>query len=135
MKKIIVVSMLGLFLSGCTVPHTKTELKNYPLIKNELLKGNYQKLARCWDENAKKQNIDFKNATFITLYAELGIAEITIGGGDLTYGMIILEKESDSKTIMSAYGTGDLKTAIMNWASVIRKCSSSIENKTLTNHN
>jgi len=123
MRRITIYALLGLFLTGCTAPYTKSKLKNYPLIENELLEGNYQKLARCWDENAKKENIDFKNATFITLYSELGIAEITIGGGDLTYGMIILEKESDSKTRMYAYGTGALKTTIMDWVKVIRKCS------------
>ena len=112
-------------LFGCTIMKTKQDLKRAELRQeNIVLRGNYQALLKCWDDNAEKQTIDFVNQTISQIYPDLGIAEILLGGADGTYAVIIeLKRETADRTIVNAYGTGYLGAQrLPEWLDVLRSC-------------
>ena len=76
-------------------------------------------MARYWDDNAEKQTIDFKGASYLTIQKEEGRAEITIGNGPY-YGLIELKRLDDATTEVASYSWGYMANRIAEWMELIR---------------
>lgn len=114
------VVFLFMLISGCSlVPpaFTKNEMKE-SYIEKFVRDGNYKYLAKYWDDNAKKAMIDWKSATYLQIWDDQGVAEITIGTGPY-YGMIELIDMGD-KTMVVSYGRGGLAGRVKEWMDLIR---------------
>ena len=126
---VLVIAAMTSQLVGCTVMKTKQERRNAESKQeNVVLRGNYQALLKCWDDNAEKQSIDFVNQTFSQVYQDLGIAEITVGGAFGRYAVYIeLKRDTVDRTIVNAYGTGYLGASkVPEWLSLLNSCQSKI---------
>lgn len=127
-KLIVLVSAL---LSGCTsmisVPRDSKDALRYASdVKEEnvIFNSNYQAIAKCWEEKSEKPRIDFSNATYLNIYSDLGIAEITVKTSGGYFVFIEILKVSDDRTKVNAYGMGQLgRSNIPNWLSIMRACS------------
>ncbi|WP_233080237.1 hypothetical protein [Rheinheimera soli] len=123
--------LFSIFLSGCSlngiVPrNSKDALRYASEVKEENLvfNSNYQAIAKCWDEKAEKPSIDFSNATYLNIYSDLGIAEITVKTTDGYFIFVEVLKVSDEQSKVNAYGLGQMsKTFIPNWLSIMGACS------------
>ncbi|GGI16406.1 hypothetical protein GCM10008066_03800 [Oxalicibacterium faecigallinarum] len=96
----------------------KAKLKEEPT-SSFVKDRNYKVLAKYWDDNATKQTIDFKGASFMTIWESDQIAEITIGNGPY-YGMIELRALSDTSTKVTTFERGTLSSRIQEWADLIK---------------
>ncbi len=125
------VVLFSILLSGCSsmisVPRdSKDALRYASEVKEEnlIFNSNYQAIAKCWDEKAEKQRIDFSNATYLNIYSDLGVAEITVKTSGGYFVFIEALKVSDEQSKVNAYGMGQIgKTNIPNWLSIMRACS------------
>jgi hypothetical protein len=117
--RVIFVLFLSIITVGCaTIPATtKADMAN-KLITESRKTGNYLKLAHYWDDHAKKVTIDFKSATYLSIWENEGIAEITIGNGPY-YGMIKLIALDKNNTLIKCYAWGSLSGKITEWKNLI----------------
>lgn len=137
MKKIILPLIVGFLLAGCssmvTIPReSKNALRYAPdvIVESKNFHGNYQYLAKCWDERAEKQKVDFSNATYMKIYSELELAEIVVqwdGFGDTGFGVLIeIKKTNPTESIVNAYGMGAIgHKKIPEWLSILESCGNS----------
>ena len=116
---VITIALLG--LSGCvTVPtFTKAEIAQKHSSKTFVKKGNYLNLAQYWDDNAEKYMIDFKGASFLTVWEKARKAEITLGNGPY-YGLIELTYIDENTTQVTVFAWGGDASSIRKWADLIR---------------
>jgi hypothetical protein len=120
--RFLVAFVLALTLAGCTIPvMTKVEIKDKPVSEFQK-KSNYLSLARYWDDHAEKQTIDFKGASFLTVWDREGKAEITIGNGPY-YGMIELIKLDEQTTLVRCYSWDFMAKRIEEWKQLIQNAS------------
>jgi len=113
----IIVVLVG--LSGCIVPTlTKAEIARKHPSETFVKKGNYQDLARYWDDHAKKARLDFASASFLRIWEKDRKAEITYGNGPY-YGLIDLTYIDENVTSVTFYAWG-LGSPIRKWADLIR---------------
>lgn len=132
LKKVVLFSFL---LNGCSsmisVPReSKDALRYVSEVKEEnlIFNSNYQAIAKCWDEKAEKHRIDFSNATYLNIYSDLGVAEITIKTSSGYFVFIEVLKVSDEQSKVNAYGVGQIgRTDIPSWLSIIGACSRGIQ--------
>lgn len=90
-------------LSGCTIPlFIKAEIAQKHQGESFIKKKNYLSLAQYWDNNAKKQMIDFKSASYLAIWEHDKKAEITIGNGPY-YGLIELVSLDNDTTKITYY--------------------------------
>ena len=116
--RIMLAVLIALFLSSCTTPvSTKPEAQSH-LISTTTKRLNYLDLARYWDLHAEKQTIDFKGASYLTIWEKEGVAEITIGNGPY-YGLIELVKVDQSSTIVKTYAWGYFTKRMIEWRDLI----------------
>jgi len=80
--------------------------------------ANYLYLARYWDDHAAKQMIDFKGASFLTVWERDGKAEISIGNGPY-YGLIELIAVGKNATVIKVYAWGASAERINKWRALI----------------
>jgi hypothetical protein len=107
-------------LSACTVPtQKKSDVRTAHTGESFTKNANYIALARYWDDNATKQTIDFKGASFLSIIQDEGRAEITIGNGPY-YGLIDLKKVTDRSTRVTAFAWGGMADRINEWCQLIR---------------
>ena len=111
-----------------TIPVKKAVLKAEPgYFQERLLKGNYQALLKCWDDNADKVTLDYANATEIVIFQDLGMAEIRVGGGGGLYPAIIeVRKLGNNKTEIKGYSVPTYKQTIDIWMGNFETCSRSL---------
>lgn len=111
----------ALTLDACitTATKTKADVRQKQPTRKFLKKMNYVALARYWDDNAEKQTIDFKGASFLTIREEEERAEITIGNGPY-YGLIELKQIDDHTTQVTSFSWGYMTHRIDEWTELIR---------------
>jgi hypothetical protein len=121
MKKIALAAVLffGIFVSGCvTVPAmTKMDARE-KFVSQSQKNAYYLYLARYWDDHAAKQMIDFKGASFLTVWERDGKAEISIGNGPY-YGLIELIAVGKNATVIKVYAWGASAERINKWRALI----------------
>ncbi len=126
MNKIIII-LLIIGLSGCSIAmpiFTKKEIYQMPgatFIK----KGNYLDLAHYWDDNAKKQMIDVKGASYLMIWEKEKEAEITVGNGPY-YALIQLKEIDESTTRITSYGNDSMN---QEWVNLFRNAPEKIGGK------
>ncbi len=123
MKPALLICLLGLLaFVGCSTPpvKTKTEIRGFPKGKKELLVGNWQELARYWDEHAQKLSVDFVPASRLAVFQDTATAEIVVEGQFGIYGLIELHGTDERHTVMSCFVTGGIDRKIEEWASLLR---------------
>lgn len=120
MKSIAAALVASFVLLGCgSVPvRTKVEVQER-LVSQTQKDANYLKLARYWDQRAEKQTIDFKGASFLTIWEKEGRAEITIGNGPY-FGMIELIGVGENSTLIKSYAWGGMSGRISEWTELIK---------------
>ena len=101
--RVAVLPVVLFALQACTVPtQRKADVRTAHTGQSFTKHKNYIALARFWDDNATKQTIDFKGASFLSVIPEEGRAEITIGNGPY-YGLIDLRKITDQSTRVTVF--------------------------------
>lgn len=132
MRKILAVVLILSLMSGCAItnPRSSKDAMRYTpdaMIKGERFEGNYQQLAKCWDERAEKATINARNATYLNIYSELNMAEILVKWSGENYAVLIeIFKIDDSSSYVDAFGVGAMgKAAIPKWLSVLKSCEPS----------
>ena len=108
-----------LLFDACTTSATtKVEVRDR-LVSQFTKKANYLTLARYWDDHAEKMTIDFKGASFLTVWDKESKAEITIGNGPY-YGMIGLVGLDENTTLIKSYAWGGMADRIDVWQKMLR---------------
>ena len=108
-------------LAGCVSPNTtKTEVRTPGRLAAPAADvcGSYLKLARYWDNNAKKMTIDGKGNSFLTVVPEEKRAEITIGSGPY-YALMDLKDFGNDRTGVTSYATGHLTDSVRGWQELL----------------
>lgn len=105
---------------------TKNEVRSNDLLIGDVVAcGAYDRLARRWDDTAKKVSIDFKGATFLTMVPEERRAEITIGNGPY-YALMDLKDIGSDRTRVISYSRDGMASMVKGWQALIQeagKCS------------
>jgi hypothetical protein len=118
---LLTIILISVFGCGSTMPvFTKAEIaeKHSSTSKTFVKKGNYLDLARYWDENAKKQSINFTPASFLKIWEKERKAEISIGNGPY-YGFIELRYIDENTTQITIFSWGGMGKRIHEWVDLI----------------
>lgn len=109
---------LALPLSGCAV-RTKAEARAADRKVGEVIAcGSYDRLARHWDQNARKLMLDLTGGTFMTMIPEEKRAEITIGSGPY-HALMDLQDIGNERTRVSSYSVPQVAQVLKEWEGVI----------------
>ncbi|MBT2326755.1 hypothetical protein J7E62_31060 [Variovorax paradoxus] len=96
-------------LTGCAPPlliKTKSEIRKSDLqVSQAAACGDYQQIARYWDEHATKMAVDGQGASHLTLIPEDRRAEITVGKGPY-FALMDLKDAGGSRTTLTSYVAG-----------------------------
>lgn len=114
------VGALAIGLSGCMyAPKTKNDLRERGIDRQEDYPGNYQSLAACWESHAEPALIDFKKASAVTVFSDLGVAEVNTG-----FSLFEFRQKAESTTTVTSYDGGIHKRHHTDWFKVVAACSS-----------
>jgi hypothetical protein len=78
----------------------------------------YQTIAACWSNHGHPTFIDFKKSSAITIYADLGVAEVTTGGTSL----MEIKKFDDKNSTVTSFVENANREDHAKWLDIIKKC-------------
>jgi hypothetical protein len=114
------------FITGCgTIPVlTRGEAEERPCGRPFTKDVNYIVLAHYWEDYAPKYTLDFKNASFLSIREDEGVALIQIKhpSQSYLYGQIVLKKIDEKTTSVTSYGWGGewgYKPKILKWEDIL----------------
>ena len=108
------------------MPMQKQEIRKDAEFKQEhiIYNAGYQYLAKCWDDNAEKMIVDYHDISNLTIFSDLGLAEISANKGNHFYILIELKETSKGVTDISGYSNGYTgENQFPEWLAVLSECA------------
>jgi hypothetical protein len=119
MIRLLITVLVAVGLTACTTVPVKTKVEMRSRLVSESHKpANYLRLARYWDEHAKKYYLNFTSASYLMFWEHERTADIAIGNGPY-YGMIELYGLDEHTTRIRCYAWGALEYKITEWRKLI----------------
>lgn len=128
MQKLYFLSALFL-LAGCSfAPKPMDELKTARFQQARfVLQKDYQSLAKCWDETAKKPN-DILGTQYLTTSTQIDperrVARMQVGGETYKLYHLVLELQEKSahETYVEIYANEGSAAVSEKWVNVLKDC-------------
>lgn len=119
-KVLLALTLVATALGGCIYrPKSFAELRDKGPNRQETYSANYQALASCWEANAEPTYVDFKRSSFVTVYPDLGKAEVSTG-----FSLFEFKRVDDSTTLVTSYDGEMHAEAHRKWFETVSQCAS-----------